>query len=113
MFYRYDFMNTLTWIFTILLIFGGLIYFGVVNDKIDIEITNNYLDEYAQCQLDLERTQPICPACECKQSSVGFIVYGLIGVIWGFLLNDWFRNRQVKKKAKPSYKTDSGGKDGK
>ena len=33
-----------------------------------IIIQKDFGDEYEKCKLELERTQPICPACECDGS---------------------------------------------
>jgi len=65
--------------------------FLVMNyDKIDIQFNEDYLQEYNQCQEDLERTQPICPAVICQDNSSWKMIWAfIIGLITMFFFYDY------------------------
>lgn len=113
MFGRYDFFEYVWLILVFWFALIPLIMVSVMSDKIDITINNDYRDEYNQCEEDLERTQPICPACKCS-GNVSIIYPFLVGVIFMFFFYDLVlfpkfvkRNLEKLKKAERSYKTDS------
>lgn len=53
------------------------------HDKIDIQFSDSYLEEYNECQNILERTQPICPEVTCK--SDGGLPQGIFGFMLGLI----------------------------
>lgn len=84
---------------------------AITSDKIDINIENDYLLEYNQCKIDLENTQPICPACECKSDSswwswdyfAGFVM----GAIVFMLINQYEKYKEKNTKKTKSRKKGS------
>lgn len=63
-----------------------LIAYGIFTDKIEINFNNDFLDEYNSCQEELERTQPICPACECVAQKNNLTFWNFVGIIEGIIL---------------------------
>jgi len=105
---RFDLLDVPMFFFMCLVCSVPFVIVMLSTDKVNVEITNNYLPEYMQCQEDLERTQPICPACECKSSSG--LMQGILGFIWGMIC--MFLMIQYKDDIKKKFsKNKNGGKE--
>ncbi len=82
--------------------FLPIVFFIATSDNIEITFNEAYLEEYGQCKLDLENTQPTCPDCVCK-SGGDFIKYFLgfcFGAVSMFWLTQFLEDRKNKKKVK-------------
>ncbi|MCK5294167.1 MAG: hypothetical protein KAJ49_05900 [Arcobacteraceae bacterium] len=80
----------------------GIMFIVMQTDNIQINIEYNYLDDLRQCEQDLENTQPICPACECKAGG-GWIFAMIVGFIWGIVISLlWidYKNKQKQTQKK-------------
>lgn len=64
-----DFGSVMMIAVTVWLTVMPFVGYMIMTDHINITIENDYLYEYNECKIELERTQPICPACECSNNS--------------------------------------------
>jgi len=91
------------YLFIVLAVFFGmsfLIITGIVSDNIEVNIYNDYLEEYNLCQEELE--SHYCPDCVCK-TSLGFIelMFGfLLGILWIIVFQNYEKIKKVFKKNK-------------
>jgi len=97
MFYRFDALSYIGLIFVFWAALAPFLVIGYTSDKININIENDYLDEYNQCKSDLERTQPICPACNCKTSFWSQFFPFIFGLAFGLLIQEWWIQKQKKR----------------
>lgn len=88
MFYRLDPLTLMACIFLIFVVMSPLIAMAITTDKIEIVFNNDYLEEYNECKIDLERTVPICPACKCDGGLGNSIFAFMSGLIIMFLFYD-------------------------
>jgi hypothetical protein len=103
--YLGDFM-TYFYILTLVVIFSIVFYFFLVNDG-RITFNTSYLEEYANCQNDLEELSPDCPKCpDCICKTDSCFVSALYAFILGIILTSLlFLNKDkllkyLKKKSK-------------
>ena len=100
----YDNFNIMS-LLTLITIF--MIAFLLVsnNDKIDIDFHNSFEEEYKQCSLDLENTQPICPACQCSSPSTFWdsLWAFIIGMVLMFFIYDYLIFPKIMKARLATY----------
>ena len=96
----YNRFDPFTAILTSMMVMFILIVYVGIGSNITIE--KPHYDKWQSCEKELERTQPICPACECK--TTGGIWYFIAGGILGFLIKiafeEWTKEKKNKKKNK-------------
>lgn len=81
------------------------IWFGLdPNNTFNINIEKYYYEDWQECEDELERTIPKCPACECKTegSFVLYFIWFFLGIWWGFIIKSWRDDwKKSQKKSKP------------
>ena len=119
MFGRYWDMSSMINAMTLLFMITVIMFIIINHDKIniDLDFSNDYLQEYNECQGTLERTQPICPAVTCQDNSSWKMIWAfIIGLILMFVLYDGiFFPRLMKSRLEKFAKTsvsEGGNKDG-